>query len=187
VNGKRVFDLVVGVPIALASVPVLAVVAIAIALVDGLPVLLRQARIGAHASTFTMFKFRTMARGVPTVAKSELAQDKAVYTRLGPWLRRSSLDELPQVLNVLIGNMSLVGPRPALPTQSDLLELRKRKGIDALPPGMTGLAQVKGREALTLSTKTRFEALYLRRRSVGLDTLILLWTVRAIFVSRGTY
>jgi O-antigen biosynthesis protein WbqP len=187
VKGKRAFDLVVGVPIAFVSVPVLGLVAIAIALVDGLPVLIRQARVGAHETTFTMFKFRTMARGVPTVAKSELAPDKAVYTRLGPALRRSSLDELPQVLNVLLGDMSLIGPRPALPTQLDLLELRRRKGIDGLAPGMTGLAQVKGREALTLSTKTRFEALYLRRRSVGLDALILLWTVRALFVSRGTY
>lgn len=186
-KGKRAFDLVLGVPIALVSLPVMAVVGIAIALVDGPPVLLRQGRVGAHERTFTMFKFRTMARGVPTVAKSELAQDKAVYTRLGPALRRSSLDELPQVLNVLIGNMSLVGPRPALPTQFDLLELRRRKGIHALAPGITGLAQVKGREALTLSTKTRFEALYLRRRSTGLDTLILLWTLRALFVSRGTY
>ena len=148
---KRAFDLVLGVPIALVSLPVMAVVGIAIALVDGPPVLLRQGRVGAHERTFTMFKFRTMARGVPTVAKS------------------------------------LIGPRPALPSQLDLLELRRRKGIDVLAPGMTGLAQVKGREALTLSTKTRFEALYLRRRSIGLDALILVWTVRALFVSRGTY
>src|SRR5467141_515414 len=129
-KGKRAFDLVFGVPIALLSIPVIALVAIAIALVDGLPVLLRQGRVGAHEKTFTMFKFRTMARGVPTVAKSELAPDRTVYTRLGPALRRSSLDELPQVINVLIGNMSLIGPRPALPTQLDLIELRRRKGID---------------------------------------------------------
>lgn len=186
-TAKRAFDLVVGIPVALVSTPIMVVVAIAIAFVDGLPVLLRQGRVGAHEKTFTMFKFRTMAQGVPTVAKSELAQDQVVYTKLGPALRRSSLDELPQVLNVLIGNMSLVGPRPALPTQFDLLELRKRKGIDALAPGITGLAQVKGREALTLSTKARFEALYARRRSIGLDALILIWTIRALFASRGTY
>jgi O-antigen biosynthesis protein WbqP len=106
---------------------------------------------------------------------------------MGPFLRRSSLDELPQIFNVLIGDMSLVGPRPALPTQGDLLELRRRKGIDVMRPGMTGFAQVKGRESLTLSTKTRFEALYRRRASRALDLLILAWTVRSLFRPRGAY
>jgi O-antigen biosynthesis protein WbqP len=181
------FDLAVGIPIALVSLPIILVVGGAIALLDGRPVLLRQARVGENETVFSMFKFRTMAIGVPTVAKAELSASDAVYTRLGPGLRRSSLDELPQILNVLVGNMSLVGPRPALPSQLDLLNLRRRKGIEVLRPGMTGLAQVKGRESLTLQTKTRFERLYLQRSSRRLDVLILIWTVRALFGSRGTY
>ncbi|MEK6206413.1 MAG: sugar transferase [Chloroflexota bacterium] len=186
-TSKRVFDLIVGVPLALVSLPILITVGLAISFIDGPPLLLRQSRVGARQIPFVMFKFRTMATGVPVVAKSALASDQALYTRLGPALRRSSLDELPQIINVLIGNMSLVGPRPALPSQHDLLELRRRKGVEVLQPGMTGLAQVKGREALTLSSKTRLEALYLRRRSAGLDLLIMVWTLRALFASRGAY
>jgi O-antigen biosynthesis protein WbqP len=186
-SSKRVFDLIVGVPLALVSLPILVAIGLAISFVDGRPVLLRQTRVGAREIPFVMLKFRTMASGVPVVAKSALGPDQALYTRLGPALRRSSLDELPQIFNVLIGSMSLVGPRPALPSQHDLMELRRRKGVQVLHPGMTGLAQVKGREALTLSSKTRFEALYLRRRSAGLDLLIMMWTMRALFASRGTY
>jgi O-antigen biosynthesis protein WbqP len=184
---KRTFDLVIGIPAAILSVPIMVVIGTAIALFDGRPILLRQDRVGKNERVFSMFKFRTMAVGVRTVAKSDLTSADAVYTRLGPLLRRSSLDELPQIANVLTGSMSLIGPRPALPSQHDLLELRRRKGIEVLPPGITGLAQVKGRESLTLPTKTRFEALYLRRNSRRLDLVILIWTVRAVFRSRGTY
>ncbi len=117
----------------------------------------------------------------------ELRDADRHLTPVGAFLRRTSLDELPQLWNVLRGEMSLVGPRPALPSQGDLLELRRRCDVSRLKPGLTGLAQVMGREALTLSTKVRLEALYARRESRRLDLLILLWTARAVLLGRGAF
>lgn len=170
-----------------AAMPVMLVTAVAVLLTSGWPIFLVQRRVGAGDRPFDVIKFRTMPRGVPVVAKALLSRDEASYTPLGPFLRRSSLDELPQLWNVLRGEMSIVGPRPALPDQHDLLELRRRHGVTRLKPGITGLAQVVGREALTLSTKARCDALYSRRASIGLDLLILVWTLRAVVFGRGAY
>ena len=184
---KRLFDLVVGGVVGPALSPFIVVVGGVVFITSGRPVLLRQERVGARGQTFGMFKFRTMRRGTPLVAKSHLVGSPYAYTQAGPFLRRWSLDELPQILNVLRGEMSLVGPRPALASQMDLLALRRKRYVDVLAPGVTGLAQVKGREALTLASKVRFEALYLRRSSIGFDALILIWTIRALFSKRGAY
>ena len=138
-----------------------------------------------------MLKLRTMRVGVPVVAKAallstEAAQRGTLFTPLGPLLRRWSVDELPQIYHVVAGRMSLVGPRPALPSQTDLLALRRRHGVARLKPGLTGLAQVKGRESLTLATKARFEAHYLHHGSVSLDLAIMAGTLRALFSRRGS-
>lgn len=169
------------------SAPLVCVIAATVLLTSGWPVFLLQRRIGAAEGPFAVVKFRTMRRDVPVLAKALLQQDDALYTPLGPFLRRFSLDELPQLWNVLRGEMSLVGPRPALPSQLDLLALRRRHGVTDLKPGVTGLAQVVGRESLTLSTKVRCEALYAKRISLRLDLLILVWTIRAVFFGRGAY
>lgn len=184
---KRTLDLVVGIPIAVAAVPILAAVALAVWATSGWPVFLVQERVGADERRILIIKFRTMRIGVPVMAKSLLAPTADLYTSIGPFLRRRSLDELPQILNVLLGDMSLVGPRPALPSQQDLLLLRRRDQVTRLKPGLTGLAQVLGRESLTLATKARCDALYARRCSVLLDLRILLWTVRAVTTGRGAY
>lgn len=184
---KRLFDLAVGVPAALLVAPLAAIVAVAILVTSGRPILLAQVRVGSNERPIRVLKFRTMRRDTPIVPKSRLDALGNVFTPLGPFLRRWSIDELPQVLNVLHGEMSLVGPRPALPAQHDLLALRRRHTVLELKPGITGLAQVEGRESLTLATKVRFEALYKRRQSLGLDVLILAKTVRVLFSSRGTF
>lgn len=186
-NGKRLLDLAVGVPIAILISPGIAVIGLAIVATSGRPAFLVQTRVGANEKPFGCVKFRTMRLGVPVVAKALLARDANLYTPLGPFLRRTSLDELPQLWNVLHGEMSLVGPRPALPSQEDLLTLRRKHGITELQPGMTGLAQVLGRESLTLSTKARAEALYARRASLRLDLGIMIWTIRAVLFGRGAY
>ncbi|MGH2499518.1 MAG: sugar transferase [Candidatus Limnocylindria bacterium] len=185
--GKRTFDLAIGIPLAIAAAPVIAIVAVSILLTSGPPAFLVQERVGAWERPIRVVKFRTMRRGTPTVAKSLLEPSPGLYTPLGPFLRRWSLDEMPQILNLLRGDMSLVGPRPALPSQHDLLALRRRHGITEQRPGLTGLAQALGRESLTLSTKVRCEALYRRRESRRLDLAILCRTARVLLSGRGAY
>jgi O-antigen biosynthesis protein WbqP len=184
---KRALDLIVGLPAALVSIPLLAALSAAIVATSGWPPMILQTRVGTDERPIQVLKLRTMRRGVPVVAKSLLDRGADVYTSLGPFLRRNSLDELPQLWNVIRGDMSLVGPRPPLPSQHDLLELRRRHRVLHLKPGITGLAQVLGREDLTLSTKVRCEALYARRSSLRLDILILAWTVKAVLFGRGAF
>lgn len=184
---KRALDLIVALPAALVSIPLLVALSVAIVATSRWPPMILQTRVGADERPIQVLKLRTMRRGVPVVAKSLLDRRADVYTSLGPFLRRNSLDELPQLWNVIRGDMSLVGPRPPLPSQHDLLELRRRHRVPHLKPGITGLAQVLGREDLTLSTKVRCEALYARRSSVRLDILILAWTVKAVLFGRGAF
>lgn len=186
-KAKRLLDLVVAIPATLVALPLVVFLMVVILLTSGWPPLVVQTRIGARERSITVAKLRTMRRGVPLVAKSQLHRKTGLYTPLGPFLRRYSLDELPQLWNVLRGDMSIVGPRPALPSQDDLLALRRSHGVTELKPGITGLAQVIGREDLTLSTKVRCEALYARRSSVCFDLVILAWTARAVVAGRGAY
>lgn len=183
---KRALDLAIGVPAAIVVTPVLAVIALLVVVTSGWPPLIRQVRVGAGEAPIPVWKVRTMRRGTAVIAKSALLDQGDVrYTRLGPWLRRFSLDELPQVYSVVTGNMTLVGPRPALPSQHDLLALRRRHGVTRLKPGLTGLAQIEGRESLTLPTKVRFEKHYLRHLSIGYDLAIIARTFRAVLSKKG--
>lgn len=183
----RGFDLAVGIPALVIALPIMAATGLAVFATSGRPILIIQSRVGANERTIRIGKFRTMRRGTPTVAKSELRDVGALLTPLGPFLRRTSLDELPQLWSVIQGDMSLIGPRPALPSQERLLTLRRARRITTMKPGLTGLAQVLGRESLSLATKVRCEELYLRRRSLGLDIKIVLWTARALLFGRGAY
>ncbi len=191
-SGKRALDLLLAVPAAVVATPFVAVLALLVVASSGGPPFILQTRVGADERPIRVLKFRTMRRGTPTLAKADLvrsglAQDRSLYTPLGPFMRQLSLDELPQIYHVIEGTMSLVGPRPALPSQHDLLALRRRHGVIPLKPGITGLAQVLGREDLTLSTKVRSEALYARRISPCLDLLLIVWTVRAVLFGRGAF
>jgi len=130
-------------------------------------------RVGQHNCIFKMPKFRSMRVDTPAVATHLLDDPGAYLTPIGSFLRRSSLDELPQLWSILRGDMSFVGPRPALFNQQDLIELRTSAGVHALVPGLTGWAQVNGRDELEIPLKVKFDTEYLQRRSMGLDVWIL--------------
>lgn len=174
------------VALAIAAIPMLAIAA-AIVLESGRPILLRQRRIGVNGDEFLMWKFRTLPRDTPQMAKSDLRTTGVNATRLGLLLRRYSLDELPQLLNVIGGDMSLVGPRPALYTQDDLTAMRRAAGALRVRPGLTGLAQIHGRENLTLEQKVALDADYVRRLSPALDLMIVARTASAVLGARGSY
>lgn len=189
---KRVLDLALGIPLAIAATPVICILTVLVFLTSGWPPLIVQTRVGAGERPIRILKLRTMARRVPVVAKSDLlrsefGQRDGLYTPLGPLMRRLSLDELPQIYHVLAGEMSLVGPRPALASQHDLLSLRRRHRVTSMKPGLTGLAQIEGRESLTLATKVRFEAHYIEHTSVCYDLLIIARTFKAIVSRRGAF
>jgi O-antigen biosynthesis protein WbqP len=173
---KRAFDLAVASALAVALAPVLLVVALAVRLTSPGPALFRTQRVGRHNVLFTMYKFRTMRTDTPQVATHLLNDPSRYLSPVGGFLRRTSLDELPQILNVLKGEMSLVGPRPALFNQEDLVELRTRRGVHELVPGVTGWAQVNGRDELSIPAKVELDAEYLVRRGFWFDLKILVLT-----------
>lgn len=170
---KRIFDLLLALAAAvILAVPVL-LVAIAVGLTSPGPALYWSDRVGRHNKLFKMPKFRSMRVGTPAVATHLLADPKAYLTPIGSFLRKSSLDELPQLWSILAGDMSFVGPRPALFNQHDLIELRTRRGVHELVPGLTGWAQINGRDELPIPDKVRLDVEYLQRKSLGFDIRIL--------------
>lgn len=170
---KRIFDLLLALAAAvILAVPVL-LVAIAVRLTSPGPALYWSDRVGRHNKLFKMPKFRSMRVGTPAVATHLLADPKAHLTPIGSFLRKSSLDELPQLWSILAGDMSFVGPRPALFNQHDLIELRARRGVHELVPGLTGWAQINGRDELPIPDKVRLDVEYLQRKSLGFDIRIL--------------
>lgn len=170
---KRWFDLIVGLTSVLILAPLILVVALVVCLTSSGPVLYWSERVGKKNHIFKMPKFRTMRVGTPAVA-THLLQDPKVYlTPIGSFLRKSSLDELPQLWSILVGDMSFVGPRPALYNQDDLIALRTECGVDALVPGLTGWAQVNGRDELPIPQKVALDHCYLLNQSLLLDIKIL--------------
>jgi O-antigen biosynthesis protein WbqP len=165
--------------------PVLLAVAIAVRLESPGPALHWSRRVGRDNVIFRMPKFRTMRVGAPNVATHLLEDPDQWITPIGQFLRRTSLDELPQLWSVLKGDMSLVGPRPALFNQDDLVALRTAGGVHRLRPGLTGWAQVNGRDELPLPRKVELDVEYLQRRSLGFDLQILAATARAALSGRG--
>jgi O-antigen biosynthesis protein WbqP len=170
---KRVFDLFLALLAAvLLALPVL-VVAVLVRLTSPGPALYWSDRVGRGNRIFRMPKFRSMRVGTPAVATHLLADARSHLTPIGSFLRKSSLDELPQLWSILVGDMSFVGPRPALFNQDDLISLRTQLGVDALMPGLTGWAQVNGRDELPIPEKVKLDAQYLQRQSLGFDIRIL--------------
>lgn len=182
---KRLSDIVLSMIALVCLSPVLCVIAIAIHFDSPGPVIFRQRRVGAHGREFMMWKFRTMKTGTPDIPTHLLTDPDRLITRVGRWLRRTSADELPQLINILGGRMSVVGPRPALYNQADLIAMRKAKGIDVLRPGLTGWAQINGRDDLTLVEKVAWEAEYLRRWSLLFDVYIVAKTIGQAISGRG--
>ena len=182
---KRAFDIVVAFVGLALGWPVLAAIALAVRLTSPGPAIHWSRRVGRGNRLFAMPKFRTMRTDTPDVATHLLEDPARWVTPLGRALRRSSLDELPQLWSVLVGDMSLVGPRPALFNQDDLVALRTAAGVHRLRPGVTGWAQVNGRDELPIPDKVRLDAEYLDRISFGFDLAIIAATARAALTGRG--
>ena len=182
---KRIFDLLAALGLILTFAPLFLLVVLAVRLTSVGPVLFRTHRVGKGNKLFTMYKFRTMRIDTPQVATHLLKEPDQFLTPIGKFLRRTSLDELPQLINVLHGEMSLVGPRPALFNQDDLVALRTARGVDALTPGITGWAQVNGRDELPILEKVKLDEWYLKNRSFWLDLKILGMTVFKVIRKEG--
>ena len=179
---KRIFDLLLALLAVILLLLPLALLALAVAITSRGPVLYWSDRVGCNNVTFRMPKFRSMRTGTPVVATHLLGSPDAYLTPIGSFLRRSSLDELPQLWSIVRGDMSFVGPRPALFNQHDLIELRTRSGVHALLPGLTGWAQVNGRDELPITDKVALDIEYLKNRSFWFDTKIILLTVLKVIM-----
>ena len=152
---------------------------------DGGAIFFTQKRIGVNISFFKMYKFRSMKKGTPNVATHLLNNPEQYLLKTGKFLRKTSLDELPNLINIIKGDMVFVGPRPALYNQNDLMVLREKSGIEKLKPGITGWAQINGRDEISLEEKVKFEEEYLKKKSPFLDTQIIIKTFVKVLFSKG--
>jgi len=182
---KRIFDITCTLlALMLLSLPMI-IVAILVKMTSRGPVLYWSDRVGCNNLIFKMPKFRTMRTDTPAVATHLLGDPDRWLTPIGKFLRKSSLDELPQLFSILSGDMSIVGPRPALFNQEDLIALRTKKGIQHLAPGLTGWAQINGRDELPIPVKVEFDEYYLKNRSFSLDLRIIFLTFVKVVKSEG--
>ena len=165
--------------------PLFLIVSILIKLESKGPVFFKQERVGKDNKNFTIYKFRSMRTDTPDVATHLLDNPEIFITKIGGFLRKTSLDELPQLLNIVKGEMLFVGPRPALYNQYDLRDLRTEQGVHVLYPGVSGWAQVNGRDELEIPDKVEFDRQYLENRSVLLDIKIVFMTLFKVFKSEG--
>lgn len=182
---KRIFDLCLVLCATVVLALPIVVVAILVRLTSDGPILYWSDRVGRHNRIFKMPKFRSMRMGTPAVATHLLQDPNAYLTSIGSFLRKSSLDELPQLWSILVGDMSFVGPRPALFNQDDLIALRTQYGVHELLPGLTGWAQVNGRDEIPISDKVRLDVQYLERQSVLFDIRILWLTFVSVIRRDG--
>jgi Sugar transferases involved in lipopolysaccharide synthesis len=182
---KRFFDIFVAVAACLVLAVPMLLVAILVKLTSRGPVLYWSDRIGQDNRIFSMPKFRSMKTGTPAVATHLLTDSGSHLTPIGGLLRKTSLDELPQLWSIVRGDMSLVGPRPALYNQHDLIALRSERGVHRLKPGLTGWAQVNGRDELPIPVKVQFDEQYLRQQSFFFDLRILWMTVAKVLGRDG--
>lgn len=180
---KRIFDISLSISILIITIIPICLIAIGIKLTSEGPILYWSKRVGKNNKLFRMPKFRTMYITTPTLATHLLENPEKHVTNIGRLLRRTSLDELPQCLSILKGDMSFVGPRPALYNQGDLIELRNKRGIDRLIPGLTGWAQINGRDELSVLEKVELDHYYLMNQTFLFDVKILVLTVFKVILS----
>ena len=173
---KRLFDLCLALSAALILVFPFFLVWLMVRLTSRGPALYWSDRVGRHNVIFKMPKFRSMRVDTPAVATHLLSNPEQFLTPIGSFLRKSSLDELPQLLSIIKGDMSFVGPRPALFNQDDLIALRTQYGVDALMPGLTGWAQINGRDELPIPDKVKLDVVYMQRQSLWFDVWIIVLT-----------
>jgi O-antigen biosynthesis protein WbqP len=165
--------------------PIFLIVAFSILLEDGSPIFFKQKRVGINYTFFNIYKFRSMKKSTPNVATHLLENPASYLLRIGGVLRKLSLDELPNLINIIKGEMVFVGPRPALYNQDDLMALRVTMGVDKLKPGITGWAQVNGRDEISIAQKVAFDREYLVQKSFWFDFKIFLLTVTSVISNRG--
>ena len=186
VRVKRALDLALSLSAVIALSWLFVIIAIAVKLEDGGNIIFRQKRIGIHKREFYIYKFRTMKAETPKDMPTHMLKDPQAYiTKIGKFLRKSSLDELPQLFNILRGDMSIVGPRPALYNQYDLIEERDKYGANDITPGLTGWAQVNGRDELPIPVKAAYDGEYVRRMSFLFDIRIIIKTAFSVFTADG--
>lgn len=185
---KRVLDFLIALLALIVLSPAMLIIALVIRLTSPGPVLFKQKRAGLHGEHFMIYKFRTMRTDAPKEAPTHLLQNAASFiTPVGKFLRASSLDELPQLINILKGEMSLVGPRPALWNQFDLLDARQKVGANDVLPGLTGWAQINGRDELPIDVKARLDGEYVRRMGFLFDVRCVLGTVLSVLRRDGIH
>ena len=165
--------------------PLFILVAIFIFIEDGLPVLFNQKRVGINYSFFNIYKFRSMKKNTPNVATHLLINPDQYLLKIGKFIRKTSLDELPNLINIIKGEMVFVGPRPALFNQEDLMEFRVATGVSKLKPGITGWAQINGRDELSIEKKVQLEQEYLYKKSFLFDIEIIIKTFTNVLFSKG--
>lgn len=186
VRAKRLIDIVLSAIAIIVLSPVFLILTVAVKLDSRGPVLFRQKRVGIYKSQFYILKFRTMRIDTPTDTPTHLLNNPEKHiTRVGKFLRRTSLDELPQIINILKGEMSFIGPRPALWNQFDLLEERDKYGANDVLPGLTGWAQINGRDELPIEDKARLDGEYVSKRGFAFDTKCFFATVVSVLSSKG--
>lgn len=182
---KRVFDLFLALVLSFVLIVPICVIALFVKLTSPGPVFYWSSRVGRHNRLFDMPKFRSMHVGTPALATHLLSSPSTHLTPFGSFLRKKSLDELPQLWSILKGDMSFVGPRPALFNQDNLISLRTQNGVHDLIPGLTGWAQINGRDELPIPEKVKLDVEYLRRRSFWFDIKVLWLTLLRVFHSNG--
>ena len=165
--------------------PLFLIVAISIFIEDGFPVFFKQKRVGINYTFFKIYKFRSMKKNTPNVATHLLDNPDHFLLKIGKFIRKTSLDELPNLINILKGDMVFVGPRPALYNQDDLMTLRVATGVDKLKPGITGGAQINGRDEISITQKVQLEQEYLYKKSFIFDIEILIKTFKNVLFSKG--
>ena len=165
--------------------PFFLAVALAIFIEDGSPIFFKQKRVGINYTFFNIYKFRSMKKNTPNVATHLLINPDQYLLKIGKFIRKTSLDELPNLINIIKGEMVFVGPRPALFNQDDLMEFRVATGVDKLKPGITGWAQINGRDEISIAEKVKLEQEYLSKKSFLFDLEILVKTFTNVLFSKG--
>lgn len=183
---KRMVDIVLSLIGLIVLSPIFLILIVAIKLDSKGPVLFKQKRVGIHKTHFNILKFRTMRIDTPKDTPTHLLENPEQYiTKVGKFLRKSSLDELPQIINIFKGEMSIIGPRPALWNQYDLIAERDKYGVNDIPPGLTGWAQINGRDELPIDVKAKLDGEYVQRMSFWMDVNCFFGTIVSVIKSDG--
>jgi len=181
---KRLFDFTASLLMIIILSPLMLIVSLIIIIDDGMPVIFKQNRVGKNNELFSIYKFRTMKKETRNVATGELLEANEMITKSGRFLRKMSIDELPQLFNILTGKMSFVGPRPLIPEEKEIRELRLKYNVYSVRPGMTGLAQINGRDAISYEQKAMFDKQYVEEHSLIGDIKIMIKTVFAVLSAK---